>query len=224
MRFADRSDAGRQLAARVADLALDDPVVLGLPRGGVPVAFEVAAGLGAPLEVFVARKIGAPGHVEYGIGAIAESPPDVDASLAADAGVVRNLQAASVLRLPDAAWDELVAAEMEELQRRVVRYRGDRSLPSLRGREVVIVDDGLATGVTAEAALSSVRRSRPRRLVLAVPVCAPDTADRLASSGAADEVVCVERPARFYAVGEWYSVFSQTTDDEVVELLNRARR
>ena len=207
MRFRDRTDAGRQLAARLVGLQLQAPVVLGLPRGGIPVAAEVARALGAPLEVFVARKIGAPGHDELGIGAVAEGSA---------APVVSDTAGRLWLRPPDI--DALAQQARTELARRVALYRGDRSLPELAGKDVVLVDDGLATGVTAEAALRSLRRTRPRRLVLAVPVCARETAARLA--GLADDVVCAETPAVFYAVGEWYEDFTQTTDEEVLDLLS----
>jgi predicted phosphoribosyltransferase len=209
MRLLDRTDGGRRLAEQLRLLQLRDPMVLALPRGGVPVAFEVAAALGAPLDVFVARKVGAPGQKEFGIGAIAEGD-----------GVAANHDALRALGLSVRAFDALVADERRELERRVHRYRGNRSLPDLKGRDVVLVDDGLATGVTAEAALGALRLLQPRRLLLAVPVCAPETAARLAA--VADDVVYVIAPARFYAVGEWYERFGQTTDDEVLALLERA--
>jgi putative phosphoribosyl transferase len=209
MRFRDRADAGRQLAGRLADHPLEDPVVLALPRGGVPVAFEVARGLGAPLEVFVARKVGAPGRPELGIGAVAEGGGDP---------VVTST--ARMLGVGGERLERLVEAERAELHRRVERYRGERPLPDVDDRDVVLVDDGLATGVTAEAALRALRDRGPRRLVLAVPVCAPDTARRLRA--VADAVVCVRSPGDFGAVGYWYDDFSQTSDAEVVDLLERA--
>jgi putative phosphoribosyl transferase len=208
VRFRDRPDAGRQLAQALARLELDDPVVLALPRGGVPVAFEVARTLGAPLEVFVARKVGSPAHPEFGIGAVAEGG---------------GLVAGPVVRAIDLSDDEfrrLAAAEQDEVARRVERYREGRPLPALGGRDVVLVDDGLATGVTAEAALRDLRPRRPRRLVLAAPVCAADTAGRLGAL--ADGVVCVLSPDGFGAVGRWYECFDQTTDAEVLDLLARA--
>lgn len=209
MPFRDRADAGRQLAREVMGLGLRSPVVLGLPRGGIPVAAEVASAIGAPLEVFVARKVGSPGREELGIGAVAEGLDQPVVSEAAhELGVTpRHLRA-------------LAGQAKAEMERRVARYRGERALPDLNGREVVLVDDGLATGVTAEAALRSLRERGPSRLVLAVPVCAAPTAARLA--GVADDVVRVASPDPFLAVGQWYDDFSQTTDDEVVELLAEA--
>ena len=211
MRFHDRSDAGKQLATHVRGLALAEPVVLALPRGGVPVAVEVAAALRAPLDVFVARKVGAPGQPEYGIGAIAEGGT-----------VVADPNALRALRLSREQFDALATREATELERRVRDYRGDRPLLAVAGRDVVLVDDGLATGVTAEAALRALRSQQPRRLVLAVPVCARATAERLRTEGIADDVVFVLAPADFWAVGQWYEVFGQTSDAEVVDLLGRS--
>lgn len=209
MRFHDRTDAGTQLGQRLQQLRLDRPLVLALPRGGVPVAFEAAVALDAPLDVFVARKIGAPGHSEYGIGAIAEGGV-----------VVADEHALHVLGISDDDFTALVAVELEELRRRVARYRQGRELVEVREREVVVIDDGLATGVTAEAALRALRTREPSRLILAVPACAPDTAARLGD--VADAVVCLIAPGNFSAVGFWYRHFGQTTDDEVLDLLNQA--
>jgi putative phosphoribosyl transferase len=212
MRFHDRTDAGQRLARVLAVMDLHRPVVLALPRGGVPVAAEIADALGAPLEVFVARKIGAPGRREYGIGAIAEGGEPLF-----DRWAVR------AMGIPD---DELVALadeERDELERRVRRYRTGRPLPALRGRSVVVVDDGLATGVTAEAALRALRDGDwgVTDLLLAIPVCARDSAARL---GSLAEVVCLYCPEDFRAVGLWYEEFGQTSDDEVLALLARHSR
>jgi putative phosphoribosyl transferase len=210
MPFRDRADAGRRLARRLEVMELASPVVLALPRGGVPVGAEIAAALRAPLEVFVARKVGLPGYEELGIGAVAEG---------LDEPVVSDSAHRLGLREPDLR--VLAARARRELERRVALYRGDRPLPDLTGRDVILVDDGLATGVTAEAALVALQRQRPDRLILAVPVCARETVARL--SRTADEVVCAEAPVPFFAVGQWYEDFSQTTDEEVLELLERAR-
>jgi putative phosphoribosyl transferase len=207
MPFRDRAEAGRRLGQRLAEMGLADPLVLGLPRGGIPVAKMVAETLGSPFDVFVARKIGFPRHEELGIGAIAEELDEPVFSKAADSmGVDRRVV------------ESLAVREQAELQRRVALYRGDRPIPVVSGRTVVLVDDGLATGVTAEAALQSLRKREPARLLLAVPVCAPETAGRL--SRVVDQLVALETPPNFVAVGEWYDDFRQVTDEEVIELLS----
>ena len=208
MRFRDRRDAGLQLATRLQAEALPDPVVLALPRGGVPVAFEIARTIGAPLDVLVVRKVGAPQHREFGIGAIAEG------------GVtVRDETAMRMVGVSPERFEQLATDERQELERRVRLYRGDRALPDVTERDVVLVDDGLATGVTAEAAIHAVRALGARRVILAAPVSAADTAARLSADAG---VVCLATPARFSAVGEWYDDFGQTTDNEVLELLRGA--
>ncbi len=209
-RFRDRTEAGRQLAARLTQQALHDPVVLALPRGGVPVAYEVATTLEATLEVFVVRKVGAPGHAERGIGAIAEG-----------GATAVDRRALDMLGLTDDDFAALADLERQELERRVAAYRKGRPLPSVVDRDVIVVDDGLATGLTAEAALRALRSIHPLRLLLAVPTCARQTADRLAAL--ADAVVYVIAPKHFSAVSQWYDDFTQTSDREVVDLLERSR-
>jgi predicted phosphoribosyltransferase len=210
MRFRDRREAGHELGERLQAELLTDPIVLALPRGGVPVGYEIAVALGAPLDVLVARKVGAPGQIEYGIGAIAEG-----GTIVMDADAVR------AVGLSPAGFAELAEAERSELERRVLRYRSGRPLPTLTGRSAIIVDDGLATGVTAEAALGSVRAAGPEQVVLAVPVAAPETAERFRCL--VDVLVCLYAPHNFAAVGRWYQRFEQTSDDEVARLL-AARR
>ena len=170
----------------------------------------MAQALASPLDVLVVRKVGAPGHAEFGIGAIAER--DV---------VIVDEPSVRALGMDVAELDRLVAVERRELDRRIDRYRAGRELPDARDRDIVLVDDGLATGVTATAAIASARLLGPRRILLAVPVCAPETAERLAS--VADEVFAVSRPANLRSVGQWYQDFTQTSDAEVVDLLSRAR-
>ena len=210
MTFRDRDDAGLRLADKLSREALDVPVVLALPRGGVPVAAHVADRLGAPLEVFVARKIGAPDQPEFGIGAIAEGTDEI-----VETGDARRLGIGS------AQMRALAAAEYRELYRRIETYRGAAELPDLAGRDVLLIDDGLATGVTAEAALRALRQHRPKRLILAVPVCPPGAARRL--TGIADLVIAVESQSGMGSIGSWYEDFTQTGDDQVVALL-AARR
>ena len=209
VRFQNRQDAGEQLAVRLRDANLHAPLVLALPRGGVPIGYELAMDLDAPLDVFVARKIGAPGHRELGIGAIAEG-----------GDVVADAEALRMLGVSSTRFDQLADAERVELSRRVRLYRGERPLPDLAKCDVVLADDGLATGITAEAALRSLRGRGARRLLLAVPAAAPESVARL--TGLADEVVCVIAPADFVAVGKWYDDFDQTSDEEVLRLLAAA--
>ena len=211
MRFRDRRDGGRRLAEVLAPLPVGEPIVLALPRGGVPVGFEVATALDAPLDVFVSRKVGCPWQPELGIGAVAE-PDRVLArdDVLGDLGISRDL------------FDALAEAVRLDVADRVQRYRGSRALPAVQGRDVVLVDDGLATGVTAHAALLALRSLGPRRLVLAAPTCAGPTADALRE--VADDVVCVVTPAGFHAVGQWYDDFRQTSDAEVLDLLARGGR
>ena len=210
IRFKNRSEAGRFLAEQLSAYAnRPDTLVLALPRGGVPVAYEVAKALGAPLDVFQVRKLGLPGHEELAMGAIATG------------GVrVRNPEVVEYLRIPDEVIDEVTARERQELERRERLYREDRPALSPRGRVVILVDDGLATGSTMLAAVLALRQQQPASIVVAVPVAAKQTCEELRT--VADEVVCAVTPDPFYAVGLWYEDFSQTTDEEVRELLARA--
>lgn len=209
MSFENRTEAGQQLAERLKDLAEADPIVLGLPRGGVPVAYEVAHRLHAPLDVVLVRKVGAPHNPEYGIGAVGE-------------GGVRLLNDDAVARLglSDDQLDSAVAREREEVKRRLESYRSGRPPVPVAGRTAIIVDDGLATGVSASAAVEVLRARKAARVVLAIPVGAPDSVDDLRQR--ADDVVCLHEPPSFMAVGTWYRDFSQTTDEDVIELLRRA--
>jgi putative phosphoribosyl transferase len=204
--FADRRDAGRRLAEQLTSLASEQPIVVALPRGGVPVGREIADALDAPLEILAVRKLGPPHNPEYGIGALAE-----------DGTLVVDSEAIAVLRIPNGELDAIVAHEAAELVRRVRAYRGDRPPLDLEGRTVIVVDDGVATGVTDTAALRAVRRQNPRRVLLAVPVSSPDAVQRLRSE--ADQIVCLRVPPRLRSVGEWYRDFSQVSDEEVLDAL-----
>jgi putative phosphoribosyl transferase len=205
-RFVDRHDAGRELAQALRSLAAEDSTVLGLARGGVPVAYEVAQALAAPLDVLIVRKIGAPGNPEYGIGAVAEG------------GVrVLNEHAVRHLYISHEELEAAIARARTEIDARVQRYRGTRPPLDVAGRTVIVVDDGLATGGTARAALRAVRARQPRHLVLAVPVGSPETVAALRAE--ADEIVCLLEPEPLWAVGAWYEDFSQTQDEEILELL-----
>ncbi|MBN9518071.1 phosphoribosyltransferase [bacterium] len=209
MLFRDRIDAGRRLAERLTHYAgRDDVVVLALPRGGVPVGHEVAEALGAPLDVFLVRKLGVPGHEELAMGAIASG------------GVrVLNDRVVRPLGISAAAIERVAAEERRELVRREREYRGDRPPLDVRGKTVILVDDGLATGSTMRAAVAAVRRLGPAKVVVAVPVGAAETCEDFEEE--ADEAICAMEPEPFYSVGAWYEDFSQTTDDEVRELLGR---
>jgi predicted phosphoribosyltransferase len=211
-RFHDRAEAGRRLARALSSYAgCRDLIVLGLPRGGVPVAFEVARALRAPLDVFVVRKLGVPGQEELAMGAIASG------------GVrVINEGLVSALRIPPAAVEAVTAAERRELDRRERLYRSGRPPSDVRGRTVILVDDGLATGATMQAAVRALRRQQPAAVVVAAPVAAPTTCAALAA--VADDCVCVLQPPDLRGVGLWYEDFSQTADDDVRALLEQAPR
>ncbi|MBI2876198.1 MAG: phosphoribosyltransferase [Candidatus Tectomicrobia bacterium] len=208
--FRDRSEAGRLLAERLKAFAhRPDVLVLALPRGGVPVAFEVARALHAPLDVFLVRKLGVPGHEELAMGAIATG------------GVrVLNQEIVQRLRIPDEMVDAVAAMEQRELERRRSIYRDDRPFPQIRDRTVILVDDGLATGSTMRAAVAAIRQQQPAHIVVAVPTAAHETCEEFRSE--VDEIVCAITPEPFYAVGLWYEDFSQITDEEVRDLLERA--
>jgi predicted phosphoribosyltransferase len=208
--FRDRSEAGRQLAARLAQYAgRPDVLVLALPRGGVPVGYEVVRALHVPMDVFIVRKLGVPGYEELAMGAVATG------------GVrVLNHQVVQGLGIPDYVIDAVAEWEQQELKRRERLYRGQRPPPDVRGKTVILVDDGLATGSTMLAAARALRQLGPARIVVAVPVASRDTCELLKSE--VDEVVCAVTPEPFYAVGLWYRDFSQTTDEEVRELLEQS--
>lgn len=211
-RFADRRDAGRKLASALGALAgTPGLLVVALPRGGVPVAFEVARHLKAPLDVFMVRKLGVPGHEELAMGAIASG------------GVqVLNEELIAELGIPEAAVDRVAEREGKELERRERAYRDGRPPPELRSRPVLLVDDGLATGFTMRAAVMALRQRSAERVIVGVPVGAPETCEEL--SRIADDVVCATTPEPFHAVGLWYKDFSQTVDDEVRALLDATHR
>jgi putative phosphoribosyl transferase len=207
--YRDRRHAGVELARHLADVKGQDVVVLALPRGGVPVAFEVARALDAPLDVFVVRKLGLPGHPEFAMGAIASG------------GVrVLNDEVVRLYRIPAQVVDAIAQDEQTELDRRERAYRRQRPPLDVRGRTVVLIDDGLATGSTMKAAVEAVRALSPARIIVAVPVGSPDTCREFAAI--ADEIVCARAPEHFAAVGQWYDDFRQATDEEVRELLQLA--
>jgi putative phosphoribosyl transferase len=209
--FIDREDAGKKLAARLDKYAnREDVVVLALPRGGVPVAYEVARHLRAPMDIFLVRKLGLPGQEELAMGAIAS-------------GGIRVLNEDVVHRLnvPDRVLDSVVKKEMAELQRREKMYRGDTPMVDVRNKSAILIDDGLATGASMKAAVSGVLAHDPDRVVVAVPVAAPEICARFQTI--VDEIICLETPEIFFGVGAWYENFSQTSDEEVRQLLKQAR-
>ncbi|MBD2253304.1 phosphoribosyltransferase [Nostoc parmelioides] len=210
MLFKDRTVAGQVLAKKLADYAnRSNVLVLALPRGGVPVGFEVARALNAPLDVLVVRKLGVPDNEELAMGAIAS-------------GGVRILNQSIVndIQISDEVIARVAVQEERELERRESMYRGDRPFPNLKGQTVILVDDGLATGATMWAAIIAVRQQQPKEIVIAVPVAAPETCEEIQRK--VEKIVCANTPSPFYSVGMWYEKFPQTTDDEVRELLNKA--
>lgn len=210
-RYRDRADAGRQLGEALTSMEIEDPVVLALPRGGVPVAREVAQALDAPLDVVVVRKIGAPSNPEYALGAIGEGGVEVlDSEAMSQVGVDRS------------DIEGTISKEREELQRRLTRYRGGRGGVDVADRNVVLIDDGIATGRTAAAAAQVLKAKGAHRVILAVPVGPPQSVDTL--RGMFDEVLVLKTPRGFMAVGAWYQRFGQTTDDEVIRHLEEHGR
>ena len=208
--FRDRDDAGRQLGRVLADKLgkRDDLIVLGLPRGGVPVAAHAAEALGAPLDVFIVRKLGVPGHEELAMGAIASG------------GVrVMNRDVLDYMSIPLQMIDRVAEREQRELERREREYRGARPPLDVRGKTVIIVDDGLATGSTMRAAVNALRKMEPRAVIVAVPLAAKSTCEDFRRDPAVDDIVCLRTPEPFQAVGLWYEDFAQTSDAEVHELL-----
>src|ERR1044071_5555075 len=211
MIFRDRTEAGKYLATKLLSYKdRPDVRVLALPRGGVPVAFEVAQALRVPLDIFLVRKLGVPGHEELAMGAISTG-----------GGRVRNDDTVDYLRLPEHIIVAIAAEEWKELKRRERAYRGNRPEPDIKGKTVILIDDGLATGSTIRAAAQALRQQQPARTIVAVPVSAPETCDEYRIG--VDEIICAVTPEPFLGVGMWYLDFSQTTDEEVRDLLERAR-
>lgn len=213
MRFIDRSDAGRRLAVALARFKDKHPVVLALPRGGVPVASEIAAALEAPLYLVMVRKLGAPGQPELAIGAITDGVPS---------NTLLDERAIAAFGIPQTYIEETIAREAREIERRRALYLQGRESVALPGRTVIVVDDGLATGATMRVALRSIRRQRPASVVLAVPVAAPDSLASVARE--ADDVVCLYTPHQLGAISPFYTEFEQVEDREVIDLLDRAAR
>ncbi|MGN6582624.1 MAG: phosphoribosyltransferase [Rhizobiaceae bacterium] len=210
-KFRDRGDAGRQLAAALGDFAADKPLVLALPRGGVPIAFEVAKALRAPLDLFLVRKIGAPGHPEYGIGAVVDGE---------NPQLVLNEEAMAAVQFPPGYIEAEKRRQIAEIERLRQLYLGGRQTLPVADRTAIVVDDGIATGGTAKVALGTLRKEGATRLVLAVPVAPEDTLDQL--ENLADAIVCLSTPRPFHAVGLHYDDFDQVTDEDVIRLLRQA--
>lgn len=215
MLFKDRQEAGKKLAEKLAELDVQNPIVLALPRGGVPVGFEVAKKLKSPLGVLVVRKLGAPAQPEFGIGAIA---PENTAIY--DDEAIRNLG------ISEEEVRHIEEVERKELQRRIKIYRGSQLMPNLKGKTVILVDDGLATGVTARAAIKYILEHHPDKLIVAMPVCALDSVQSIHSiiRPMKDDAICLSTPYDFSALGLWYRNFSQVSDEEVISLLKKSKR
>jgi len=211
MLFHDRQDAGQQLALKLEHLLGREAMVLALPRGGVPIGVEIAKHLQVPLEVFVARKLGAPGNPEFGVGAIAEGEV-----------IVIDKRSLAVLGLTEQDLKNTITQEATEMQRRIALYRGNRHTIQVKNKVVIVVDDGLATGVTALAAIRSLKLAKPQQLILAAPVSAADTAEKLRQK--VDELVCLHELEDFNSVGQWYEEFPQLTDEEITDILKTAPR
>lgn len=209
-KFHNRQDAGRKLAMKLAEYAGQQPIVLALPRGGVPVGYEVAQALRAPLDVWVVRKVGVPWHPELGVGAVCEG-----------GYLYLSPRILEEVRLSKEDLSGVIERERAQVEQRVRKFRGTRPRPELRGRTVILVDDGIATGGTVRVAIRALRAEEPKKLVLAVPVAAADTLETLATE--VDHVVSLLTPRDLYAIGLWYEDFQQVSDDEVVRLLERAR-
>ena len=210
MAFADRSDAGRRLAEALLKYRDSRPVVLALPRGGVPVAAEIAARLNAPIDLVLVRKIGTPMQPELAMGAVVDGAAPV---------VVRNADVIRFARVSEAEFEAACAAELAEIESRRARYLGTRARAQIEGRTAIVVDDGVATGATVKAALRAIRKRRPRHLILAIPVAPVDTIGELRSE--VDALICLETPEPFLSVGASYDDFRQTTDEEVIAILAR---
>lgn len=204
--FQNREDAGKKLAARISSLLLENPIVLALPRGGLPVAYEIAQKIKAPLDIFLVRKIGAPNQPEFGIGAIAQ-------------GNVKILDKKAILqlRIPKAQVEKMIKEEGRELKRREALYRGSKPFPSLRDKTVILVDDGLATGLSAKAAILGVKRKKPKKIIFATPVCSYQSVKEIVKL--CDDFICLKSSSDFTSVGNWYKDFDQLTDEAVLKLL-----
>ncbi|HVT62191.1 MAG TPA: phosphoribosyltransferase [Legionellaceae bacterium] len=210
-RFVDRREAGIILAGYLKDyIRLPNSIVLALPRGGVPVAYEIAQALSIPLDILIVRKLGVPGHEELAMGAIAS-----------DDTVILNEKLLNQLDIDQSSVNTILQKEQEELVRRAHLYRGNRTFPTLNGKTIILVDDGIATGATMQAAVSSLRKHTPASIIIAVPVAAQETCEEMAKI--VDQVICPLQPIHFYAVGMWYEHFSQVSDKEVIELLEKSK-